>query len=327
MADNPGAQSTDLISALPQQCQNYQFWQLMRLLTNALPTEALQHDYLHRWLRLLPAADLRFPAADVQNCQWTAGNKIELQLNFMGLYGVDSPLPHYFLMAALQEDETGARWRSFLNIFSQRIYTLLYLAWIKYHPIAQEQAANKYRQYLMHISGRTLTQDDPEALAFCGLYGAKVHSASSLTWLLEQYLPSGTNVNLLQFQPRWVEMLGENRLGVGNSLGDNILLGEMMLDCSSKITIELSGMTLSTLFQWLPGAKQGRQLGQLINRYLNPLLEFDIIFKLKPSQTVMTILGQDAILLGWSCWLGQPNQTDYELIVNGRSLCESKLSS
>lgn len=55
-------------------------------------------------VRFRGVPSLGFPAADIHSCRRSRGGCIELEVNFMGLYGPSSPLPTYFTEAIIQED-------------------------------------------------------------------------------------------------------------------------------------------------------------------------------------------------------------------------------
>ena len=73
-------------------------------------------------------------------------------LNFLGLFGADSPLPHYFTSWLSGETEQAERARKFLIPFNHRIYQLLYSAWIQYKvPIRTEQDDDNYLHVMRHL--------------------------------------------------------------------------------------------------------------------------------------------------------------------------------
>jgi type VI secretion system protein ImpH len=107
-----------------------------------------------------------FPATDIDSCtKRTTDNKqlIELQVNFMGLYGPSSPLPAYFTESIINvslnvEDEDAVvnengqvsrgsspadRQRDFLDVFNHRLISLFYRAATKYQPFRAYQAGSK----------------------------------------------------------------------------------------------------------------------------------------------------------------------------------------
>lgn len=55
-------------------------------------------------VRFRAVPSLGFPAADIDSARQLANGLIELQVNFMGLYGPSSPLPAYFTEAVIEED-------------------------------------------------------------------------------------------------------------------------------------------------------------------------------------------------------------------------------
>src|SRR5690349_3267682 len=71
-------------------------------------------------IQLTVSEELGFPASSILISE--ENNQREIKLYFMGLYGVDSPLPHYFLEACLREDEESQVLRKIIGITNQRLY-------------------------------------------------------------------------------------------------------------------------------------------------------------------------------------------------------------
>jgi type VI secretion system protein ImpH len=128
-------------------------------------------------IQLHPRASSVFPAADVHriaqhpasaspNGQPNTGPTVDVTLTFMGLYGVNAPLPPYFTEPIFRTPEDSEALRGFLDLLNHRIYTLFYRSWKKYRPLrAFEQAR--------HLNNRS----EPLHLrAYRSLAGLGVHT-------------------------------------------------------------------------------------------------------------------------------------------------------
>jgi type VI secretion system protein ImpH len=99
-------------------------------------------------IRLLPRASTVFPAADVHRITRrpnasdspsrlgsATGETVDVTVTFMGLYGVNAPLPSYFVEQVVRAPDDSEALRGFLDIFNHRIYSLFYRSWKKYRPL------------------------------------------------------------------------------------------------------------------------------------------------------------------------------------------------
>ena len=276
---------------------SYSFHQVMRILD--------QKNHLSK-TRLHSNESLSFPGADIQSIHSDAQGNILLLVNFMGLIGVDSPLPHYFMELALQDNEAGKRVRSLLNLFSESILLLLYKAWKQYHPFAQlEHESATYLMQLRALSGNKLVASDTQEYALAGLLGTKFRGTSGLGSGLK--LLFGTpEVSIKTFQPHWVHTnaLLLNRDNI--VLADNSFLGENILDLQRRIEIVVSGVSFEQL--------KSKNIHGFIKRYLKPTQFYSLRLKMFIPTNRRTILGHDKrCYLGFSTCLGRPLSTQYEL--------------
>jgi type VI secretion system protein ImpH len=276
---------------------NYSFHQVMRILE--------QKNLLSK-THLNSSESLSFPASDIQSIKTDAKGNILLLVNFMGLIGVDSPLPHYFIELANQDNEAGQRLRSLLNLFSESILFLLYKAWRQYHPFVQlEQASSTYLMQLRSLSGNKLKEQDRQEYALAGLLGTKFRGTVGLCSSLKLLL--GTDdVSIKAFQPHWVHApaLLLNRDNI--ILSDNSFLGENILDLQRRIEIIVSGVSFESL--------ENKKIQNFIKRYLKPTQFYSLRLNMFIPTNRRTILGHDKrCYLGFSTCLGRPLSTQYEL--------------
>lgn len=315
---------SDLIEDVFENAPRYEFYQVMRLLESGWYGHGEVGHGLDKWLRMRPAPEISFPGADIRRCEMDDNGNVDLQLNFMGLYGVDAPVPHYFSEHIARDDDSSETMRAFLDIFSHRLYALFYLAWKKYRPhIDLEKPDSAYLEYVVALSGQTLNQQDTTELGFSGSMGSRVRNATALAGMLSEYMGDIT-ATVEQFVPRWVKIDTEAFVGGENhqamQLGDNTILGDEVLDISGKIDICLGPMEVSEARKLLPGRQESIALGSLIKRYLDPTIDFDLVLKVKPSSILGMQLGSDDVMLGWSTWVGYQVAEMDELRIPGESL-------
>lgn len=314
----------DLIEDIFANAPHYEFFQVIRLLEGGWYGHGEIGHGLDKWLRMRSAPEISFPGADVRRCELNDNGKADLQLNFMGLYGVDAPVPHYFTELIARDDESSEAMRAFLDLFSHRLYALFYQAWKKYRPyVALDTPDNAYLDYVQALSGHTLNDHDTVELGFCGAMGTRVRNAATLSGMLTEYM-GNTPSHVEQFVPRWVKIQSESFLGgegeQGLCLGDNTIVGDEVLDISGKIDIRIGPMEASLAKRLLPGKPDALALGNFISRYLDPTLSFDLVLIIKPSSILGMQLGADDTLLGWSTWIGYQMSESDEIRIPGESL-------
>jgi type VI secretion system protein ImpH len=86
-------------------------------------------------VRFAPHPGMGFPASELKAVEYDeddSGKPPVIRTTFMGMYGVDSPLPTAYLDDITQRREGHDALQGFLDIFSHRILTQFYRIWRKY---------------------------------------------------------------------------------------------------------------------------------------------------------------------------------------------------
>lgn len=286
----------------------YRFYQALRLAEEIIDDQkAKLHHRLPAAIRLKPAPQISFPAADLRFARINDQGRIELDINFMGFYGVDSPLPHYFIDLAAGKEDVNGGFRAFLDIFNRRVYELLFKAWQKHHPSLFNQKDHINNRYLAALAGNMQVTDSTSNLSFAGLVGNRIKNDIGLTGMVTNFL-GNMPTTVKQFVGTWITLNQETIIGDSKkplSLGENVLLGNRVLDVSRKIEVELGPMSAERATRLLPGETETIQLGELIRSYLPPTAVFDIILIVRPEKTKSQKLGANDLMLGWNTCLGR----------------------
>lgn len=266
---------------------------------------------------------------------------IQVVLSFMGLYGVDSPLPPYFseLIAGLgkgddetddDEEEDGIKaLRRFLDIFDHRIYSLFYRSWKKYRYYLQFKpgAGDSFSQRMLSLMGlgtpalqESVGVDPARLIAYPGIIGHRTRCATGLQGLLSDYF-GGIGVKIIEFMPRWVPIpeqyrpcLGNGRNGVRACLGENVTIGGKIRDLNGKFRIVLALMNLESFREFLPGGTHSQELYKLVRFYAPDQLSFDVELLLKKEEVPTMQLGENLAQLGWTSWLGKPDEDEVSVV-------------
>ncbi|MFV1983378.1 MAG: type VI secretion system baseplate subunit TssG [Thiohalomonadales bacterium] len=301
----------------------FEFFQAIRLLEDSWHGHGTVRDGLDKWIRMRPASEISFPGADIRRCKLGENNKFDLQLNFMGLYGVDAAVPNYFIEFIARDDESSEAMRKFIDIFCHRLYSQFYLAWKKYRPFTHlENKDSPYLHYLAALSGNVVTDSDSVEMGYCGAIGSRVRSATALSGVLSDFM-GNVPVNINQFVARWIKLDEQTGLGTEGPealrLGDNSILGNEVLDVSGKIDIVIGPMQSNEVNGLLPGNNRARELGSLVDRFMDPTMNFDVILKVEPSKGIGIYLGAKDVVLGWTTVLGSASSSSYDIRLPGKN--------
>ncbi len=301
----------------------FEFFQAIRLLEDSWHGHGTVRQGLEKWIRMRPASEISFPGADIRRCKLGEDNKFDLQLNFMGLYGVDAVVPNYFTEFIARDDESSEAMRKFIDIFCHRLYSQFYLAWKKYRPFTHlEQEDSPYLHYLAALSGNVVTDSDSVEMGYSGAIGSRVRSATALSGVLSDFM-GNVPVKIDQFVTRWIKIDEQVELGVDGEnafcLGDNTILGNEVLDISGKIDIVIGPMQSDQVNGLLPGHSRARELGSLVDRFMDPTMNFDVLLKVEPSKGIGIYLGAKDVVLGWSTVLGTASSSSYDIRLPGKN--------
>ena len=318
----------ELVKNIAAEAPQYDYFQLIRILESVWGAYDAHKNPLDAKVSFRPAKEISFPAADIRRVRQTDTGKLSVELNFMGLYGVDAAVPQYIITTALHEDEAGEVTKAFLDIFNHRFYVLLYQVWKKYHPsISLENKTSKYYRYINALAGSDAPILALESMGFAGLSGQQSRSATALNGLLREMV--GVPVKIDQHIPCWKTV--SSKISVGGSgeaamaLGDNMVLGNQILDVEGKVNIKLGPLTVERAFTLLPGTENATKLGDVLGQYLGDSMEFDTTLMIAGATGPAPALGSEGLRLGWRMWLGEATGKPYTIQIAG-ALYKNKLA-
>lgn len=317
-----------VFGALFRHGSRFDFFQAVRLLEIYFPEApgpGETSEVRRERIRLRPDAALVFPAADIKRVVALEAKREEervarVEVTFMGLYGVASPLPVYFyedLASGYAETEAL---RDFLDIFNHRLYAYFYRAWKKYRPALRarirpdEPDAERYLATAGHATGGAV-QDIPlpnpmRVAAFACWLSPRVRHAEGLQKLLAAVLrdiPVAIQENVL----RSVRIPNRPRMGEeggGFGLGSSAVIGARVKDVSGKFRVRLGPMSFAAYRSFLPGAARAVLLDFAVRLYAPDYLDYDVELQLDTSQIPPTRLGDTTVQLGLTTWLGKPSE-------------------
>jgi type VI secretion system protein ImpH len=325
---------TGIAARLFREGYQFDFFQSVRLLEVFLAGgkgTGETADLREERIRFRPHHGLAFPATDIHSIEKLGGvpERARITATFMGLYGVDSPLPGWFYEAIANGADYALPLRDFLDMFNHRLYALFYRSWAKYRLFEHYSRPSGRRALLVRalsLSGlgtpgsADSTEIHPVHLAaFAGLLSLQVRNAEGLRNILAELLPE-MPVAVLENIPRWVSIPQRPRLGrnVQRStvLSITSTIGQQVSDISGKFRIVLGPLSLQQYSALLPGGNRTGSVNSIVRLYVRDTLDYDVQLKLKTGEIPMLRLGDRDLKVGLTTWLGRPRSETTSRIVD-----------
>ncbi len=299
----------------------FSFFQVVRLLrlleTNKSTVHGAEPSEIGN-IRVKPKLSLTFPSSDVDRVEekvTNEGTSYNIIANFLGLYGVSSPLPTFYtedLLSEASEDQTVSR--DFIDIINHRLYELFFRCITKYRQSFQivEDGDNDHIQRLFSLVGfgeDTLRKDIPESYClprYIGLFTQFPRSALGLRTLIQDALGK-IPVELIPCIGRYVQIPEDQRISLGvNSgvLGTDSFLGEEIEDRSGKFRLRIGPMNKKNFIGCSPGNEYFKKYVMLTNLYMVEPLEYDIELIMEEGHKKTVCLGDSEWAnLGVNTWI------------------------
>ena len=316
----------DLSDKLTKSGFAFDFFQAVRLLEQANPDSPPvggPGPYDQEAVRLRPNHSLGFPPGDVDAVERLDGERElwRVTQNFMGLYGVESPLPPYFAEMVAQGYLEKDPLREFLDIFNHRAVSLYYRAWKKNRLAAQIAPQDPDTVTLSLCAA--LGEDDPSAhtgwaipphrlLRYFSILSSGIRPAASLESMVSDYFGiTGVKVRQLlprsfRLQPHELSLLGDG--GSNQSLGDSFVLGERVMDWTGQFRLSLGPLDQGSFLKLQPGEPEFAELVFLVKLFVRNQLDFDLelILENQEVQPMRLSAREPTHALGRNSWVAQP---------------------
>jgi len=298
-------------------------------------------------LKFRPYEKYEFPPHDIKKISFE-DNTFSFILTFLGLYGINSPLPRcYHEQVAVQQRTLGKGMvplQNFLDIFNNRFYWLYYQSWKKYrfYLFLNQDANNKINERINSFTGWGIFTPEQKStslkqgnepvihnlalLKFSGIFAQRARNKAGLKILL-CYLFPDIKMKVKEFVPRWIELNDIPGLeGDKNRLGENCFIGKFIRDYMSRICIEIGPITFEEYLNFLPGTKQASKLIGLLKIYLNDGLEFDFEYKINADTIAAISWDDERLKLGSTLWLGKPGKEEIKVYLSYEEITSTNLT-
>ncbi len=294
------------------------YFQFCRIVESLL----IQHHavQLRDVVRFRRKQSLSFPAGEIASIDKHKDELPSIRTTFLGLYGVDSILPDYFLNDIATHREGSDSLAAFLDIFNHRISELFYFAWKKYrYPLQFEYGGiDKVSLSLLHLIGQITQPDrtqkllypslDSKILGLLGVFHQKTRTADGIRNIVK-YLYPKSEVKVLEFRSQWVEL--NNRVGLGQRGlkldRGSAILGSRIRDNGHLIHIDITPNSFAAAQELLPNHATHTKLLELLKVYLGYRVDAAIYLNIKKQWISQTKI-KAGHMLGFTTGLGSKMQ-------------------
>jgi type VI secretion system protein ImpH len=237
-----------------------------------------------------------------------------LNINFMGIAGIQGPLPFPYTEMLIQRIRNGdTSLKDFLDIFNHRLASILhrirkqYMISLNSHVPEKTEIAVGLKAFIgigqpalenrLHVPDRSL-------LDYAGLYWSHPRSARGLEAILKSYFNIPVSVERCVGKWRGLEKDQQTHIGQNGSwqrLGQGAVLGTRVWDQMGHFRLHLGPLDVEKLDIFLPFGKGYARLKDLAQLYVGPSMDFSVHYTVKaPPSTIF----KDKAYLGWRSWLG-----------------------
>ncbi|MBN2563419.1 MAG: type VI secretion system baseplate subunit TssG [Phycisphaerae bacterium] len=314
------------------------------------------------WIRFRPHVSMGFPPTDVRRItprKLAGGDRLSylIDVTFMGLYGVSTPLPLHYAVEILRSveptseaasggeaftdaDSSGTPGsqseatpvRDFLDLFHHRIISLFYRSWTKYRYDVSFgiPERNVITDYLIRLVGcmpsyseRMLGVEPLRLIRYAGMLTRHPSSAIDLEGILLDFWED-TPIKVEQFSGRWVPLATEdmNRTGMLNSrLGVDLTVGEQVYDLSGAFRISVGPVDWETYMSFLPDGVSHHRMRSLTKLYCHDPLAFTIEVRIRAGEVPETRLSstEETGRLGFTSWVRTEDVGETSVVFHGSS--------
>lgn len=313
----PHSRLTPRLEAELTRINFYRFCQLLEKQDPARPLMGSTSRPSDDPVRFCPHPGMGFPATELNAVEYDGEDQTRppvVRTTFMGLYGVDSPLPTAFLDDINQQREGHEALQGFLDIFSHRILTQFYRIWRKYSYPATFAAGgtDAVSQSLLGLVGlgipgtaNHIATPVSRFLALLGVLRQPGKTREGMQALVHLLAPD-TRVNVSPYSLRPVRIdVPSGFYGDEDILLDgNGPLGDEVMDTSSQLLVELQTHNPEEARGWMPEGQLWQDFLVMLRVYLGWRFKARIRLTVPTSLLPAPPLGEAPLWLGMNGVLG-----------------------
>jgi type VI secretion system protein ImpH len=269
-------------------CMNfYRFCQLLERSQPDAPVPGSGWQVRAEPVRFRPHSGMGFPASEIREME-DAGEENphlppSIRVTFMGLYGVESPLPTHYTDDIAQRREGYEATRDFLDIFNHRLITQYYRIWRKYSYPATfvTGGTDNTSQYLLGLAGlgipgcaRTVATPLSRFLALLPVMLLPGRTAEGMGALVRLLAPD-THAEVYHHDRCRIPLKQPVTMNTRQpvSLKHRPVMGTHATDVNGQVLLQLTTDNPAEVQGWLPEGKLYQDLLALLHVYLGSHLD------------------------------------------------------
>ncbi|KAA1174071.1 type VI secretion system baseplate subunit TssG [Photorhabdus heterorhabditis] len=284
MGRTPLSAHSGLMAVLKANISTLDFYSFCQIIERAVPEQPLlgsTDNPVDDAIRFRPHPGMGFPVSELKAIE-TDSERPDYpptaRTTFMGLYGVDSPLPTAYLDDITQHRDGHDMIAAFLDIFNHRIFTQFYRIWRKYSYPATFAAGGTdgTSQCLLGLIGlgipgsrQHITTPVSRFLALLSVMRLPTRTAEGVSALVALLAPQTRSV-VTPCCLRQVHLTHPADFSDTHpvSLSQRTVLGRMGTDINSQLLVALHTHCSEEALGWLPGGQLHTDFQVLLRVYL-----------------------------------------------------------
>lgn len=290
----------------------YRFCQLVEQLSPGKPPLGSTFSPKQDAVRFRPHPGMGFPVSTLKAVDTDPDHPEQpptVRTTFMGLYGVDSPLPTSYIDDIAQRRDGHEALEAFLDIFNHRMMTQFYRIWRKYNYPATFEAGgtDKTSRSLMALTGITHgPTPTSRLLALLQPLMRTTRTAEGIASVIKTQAPQ-TQVTVNPHQVITMPSGSQQArfsLTQPQYLGEHLVLGSEAEDANYRIGVALYTEDPAEAKGWLPGGQLGEDVFSLLGIYLGCDYDASLTLTIPMSLAPVPRLGDPFLLSGYNVVLG-----------------------
>lgn len=317
MEREPQSAPARLIAQLADRLPYINFYRFCQLLEQSQPDKPVigsTCQVQHETVRFRPHPGMGFPAAEIKGVELPEHPHLPptVRISFMGLYGLESPLPTHYIDDITQRREGYEATANFLDIFNHRLIAQYYRIWRKYsYPATFEDGGqDKTSQYLLGLAGLgidgcadSIAAPASRFLALLPVMLLPGRTAEGMSSLVGLLAPN-TRAKVWHHDKRRLPLKKPLTMSVSQpvTLTKHPVMGNYATEVNSQVLMRLTTTDPTEVQGWLPGGALHADLMALLHVYLGARLDVRLQLcvdrSLLPDATMSTKTHATAVQLG-----------------------------
>ncbi|MBJ3590120.1 type VI secretion system baseplate subunit TssG [Salmonella enterica subsp. enterica serovar Saintpaul] len=313
----PQSAPAQLIAQLGDRLPHLNFYRFCQLLEQSQPDKPVigsTWQLRHEPVRFRPHAGMGFPASEIKGGEPPESPHLPptIRITFMGLYGVESPLPTHYIDDITQRREGYEATADFLDIFNHRLIAQYYRIWRKYsYPASFEEGGkDSISQYLLGLAGLgidgctdSIATPASRFLALLPVMLLPGRTAEGMASLVRLLAPN-TQAEIWHHDKRCIPLKKPLTMSISHpvTLTNRPVMGNYFTDVNSQVLMRLTTADPNEVQGWLPGGALHTDLMALLHVWLGSRLDvrlqLSVERSLLPDATMSSKPKAGAVQLG-----------------------------